>query len=65
MNDAIRDPRWHHPWRQHNAAAPQDPADLGTAFGLDLSLQREWEDAGCPLTGPDGAPALEPRQRPD
>ena len=31
--------RWYHTWRSSARPAPDDdPADLGTAFGLDLSL---------------------------
>lgn len=37
MNKPALPYRWYAPWRA--AAAPQDdPADLGTAFGLDLSM---------------------------
>jgi hypothetical protein len=33
-------PRWYTAWRARPAASPaMDPADLGTAFGLDLSFR--------------------------
>ncbi len=38
MNKLAPPARWYAPWRTQ-ALAPMDPADLGTAFGLDLSLQ--------------------------
>ena len=33
--------RWYQPWRSAEAPAPIDPADLGTCFGLELSLTPE------------------------
>ena len=53
MNDADRSPRWFHPWRSEPVPAAEDPADLGTAFGLDLSLQREHEAATAPAAAAD------------
>jgi hypothetical protein len=37
MNKAAAPPRWYAPWRAE-PRVEQDAADLGTAFGLDLSL---------------------------
>lgn len=34
-------PRWYQPWRRTEARAAADPADLGTCFGLELSLAPE------------------------
>lgn len=48
MNEADHRPRWYHPWRDEPAAPADDPADLGTAFGLDLSLQRAHESGSAP-----------------
>jgi hypothetical protein len=65
MNEADRDPRWHHPWRDDAArAVPDDPADLGTAFGLDLSLQRAQEDGASAAAGSGGEPPVQPIVRP-
>ncbi len=47
--------RWFHAWRPEPAAEP-DFADLGTAFGLDLSLMG---------TGPADLPPEAPRQHHD
>jgi hypothetical protein len=38
MPKAVVTPRWFQRWRANAAAPGSDPADLGTAFGLDLSL---------------------------
>jgi len=38
MNKADPSPRWFSGWRASERQVQQDPADLGTAFGLDLSL---------------------------
>ncbi|MBX3599087.1 MAG: hypothetical protein KF863_00585 [Rubrivivax sp.] len=48
MNEADRSPRWFHLGRDEPAPAADDPADLGTAFGLDLSLQRAQEAGAEP-----------------
>jgi type II secretory pathway component PulK len=36
--------RWFGFWRSANSRSQDDPADHGTAFGLDLSLSRLAED---------------------
>ena len=34
--------RWFTGWRLAERAPQNDPADLGTAFGLDMSLDPDW-----------------------
>ena len=39
MNKPAPGPRWYTPWRQVDTRAiDDDPADVGTAFGLELTL---------------------------
>ena len=38
MNKAESTSRWYTPWRRDEARRDDDPADFGTAFGLDLSM---------------------------
>jgi hypothetical protein len=38
MDKALTSRRWFGSWRSVERPAQDDPADLGTAFGLDLSL---------------------------
>jgi hypothetical protein len=38
MNKAAPSNRWFGSWRASERPVQDDPADLGTAFGLDLSL---------------------------
>jgi len=41
MNKTANPPRWYAPWRQGEVRAADrtaDPADLGTCFGLELTL---------------------------
>lgn len=38
MNKANQTSRWFSGWRSAPRAQETDPADMGTAFGLDLSL---------------------------
>lgn len=54
MTKAAHSPRWFSAWRPAARPAQDDPADLGTAFGLDMSL---IEGAAEP------APPPEPRPR--
>lgn len=50
MNKPALPYRWYAPWRA--VAAPQDdPADLGTAFGLDLSMSPPPGAGIPPATG--------------
>jgi hypothetical protein len=65
-SDASR--RWFGLWRAAERAPEDDPADLGTAFGLDLSLS-ELGDGGPPpppsLPGKTGwMQRMTPRRRP-
>jgi hypothetical protein len=56
MSTADPPPRWYAPWRRAEEPAPAaavDPADLGTAYGLDLSM------APLPSDPPD-TPTAEP-----
>jgi hypothetical protein len=56
MSTADPSPRWYAPWRrteEPEQPAAVDPADLGTAFGLDLSM-------APPPNDPRAAPAVEP-----
>ncbi len=41
MDNDERAPRWLHPWRSEPVPPAEDPADMGTAFGLDLSLMEQ------------------------
>jgi hypothetical protein len=41
MNKPIPGPRWYAPWRQSETRVADDPADVGTAFGLELTLAAE------------------------
>jgi hypothetical protein len=41
MSKPVPSPRWYQPWRQAEARAHDDPADLGTCFGLEVSLSAE------------------------
>jgi hypothetical protein len=38
MNKAAPPTRWFAPWRRAAPVQQDDPADLGTAFGLEMSL---------------------------
>ncbi len=54
MDKATPPPRWYHVWRA--PLAPEaDPADLGTAFGLEMSLGESLYD---PPAAPATAPSL-------
>lgn len=55
MNKAPHPTPWYQPWRAGRRAADADAADLGTAFGLDLSLDH-WQD------GEHGATPAVPRR---
>ncbi len=46
-SNAAKTQSWFHSWRSNSRPAPDtDPADLGTAFGLDLSMSE------LPITPP-------------
>lgn len=40
MNKADNPNRWFHPWRAPTPAGEIDAADMGTAFGLEVSLDQ-------------------------
>ena len=44
MTKAATPHRWFSGWRQAQPAADTDAADLGTAFGLDLSLNQIYQE---------------------
>jgi hypothetical protein len=46
MSKAAPPQRWFSAWRAPALPAVTDPADLGTAFGLDLSLHEPPADPG-------------------
>ncbi len=58
MSKAETNSRWYAPWRQARAADEDDAADMGTAFGLDLSIASEFPlPAEAPAAAPpDAAP---------
>jgi hypothetical protein len=41
MNKSTTEPRWYQPWRRPEARALEDPADLGTCFGMEVSLSAQ------------------------
>lgn len=60
MNKADAPHRWYHPWRAASSAREVDAADLGTAFGLEVSLEEmsalESASAPSPLRKPSWIP---------
>jgi hypothetical protein len=65
MKKAERSPnRWFAAWRARPPLAPTpDPADCGTAFGLDLSILSEEPAARAPAATPEGWRARWARRR--
>jgi hypothetical protein len=49
MSKAVTPPRWYAAWRAVVPAAQDDPADLGTAYGLDLSLSELMAEPRPPI----------------
>lgn len=45
MSKAVNSQRWFAAWRGPSRPAQQDPADLGTAFGLDMSMMDAQHEA--------------------
>lgn len=45
MKKAESPARWYHPWQSQRAQDDDDAADMGTAFGLDMSISDEAADA--------------------
>jgi hypothetical protein len=41
MKKAAHPSRWYTPWRSQRSGDDDDAADMGTAFGLDMSLPDE------------------------
>ena len=54
MNKSDPPHRWFGHWRAIARPPQDDPADLGTAFGLDLSLSELAEDPPPPRTPLEG-----------
>ena len=52
MNKAVTPHRWFHGWRASQPGVEVDAADLGTAFGLDLSLNEIAHEAQRASTPP-------------
>jgi hypothetical protein len=48
MNKPAHGPRWYAPWRQGEARVADDPADVGTAFGLELTLAAQTPPGTSP-----------------
>jgi len=54
MKKAASPARWYHAWQSRRADADaDDPADMGTAFGLDMSIP---DDTVVPPPGGPAAP---------
>ncbi len=51
MSKAVTPQRWFSGWRLAARPPQDDPADYGTAFGLDLSLDEAGAAAPAPLPG--------------
>lgn len=47
MKKAESPARWYHPWQSQRAQDDDDAADMGTAFGLDMSISDEAADAAA------------------
>jgi len=57
MKKSDKSHRWFGSWRAAERAPRDDPADLGTAFGLDLSMSEEADPpqpAPAPTDGKSG-----------
>ena len=48
MKKAESPARWYHAWQPRRAETDDDAADMGTAFGLDMSIP---DDVAEPLAG--------------
>lgn len=70
MNKRAAPKTWYLPWRAPEARRDVDPADQGTAFGLDMSLQAEAAEAAkraaaaLPARRPGWLARLSTRRRP-
>lgn len=47
MKKAESPARWYQPWQSQRAKDDDDAADMGTAFGLDMSISDEAADAAA------------------
>ena len=50
MNKPVPGPRWYAPWRPSETRLADDPADVGTAFGLELTLAAEATSGKASVT---------------
>ena len=65
MNKAAPSQRWFAAWRASERQVQDDPADLGTAFGLDLSLNElVHEPVPAPAQRPGWMRRLASRRKP-
>ena len=69
MSTKVAEPsRWFTGWRFAERVPQTDPADLGTAFGLDMSLDPDWAatpQVAAPVARPPGwVRRLTTRRRP-
>jgi hypothetical protein len=53
MNKAVTPSRWFSGWRTAERPMQDDPADLGTAFGLEMSLNEAAREAAAKAGRPD------------
>jgi hypothetical protein len=51
MGMAENTSRWFAPWRERAPVQQDDPADMGTAFGLEMSLTPFSAEAATPTSG--------------
>ena len=56
MSNDANPHRWFTGWRTREAPVVDDPADMGTAFGLDLSLNELPHEAGAVAAGDGPSP---------
>jgi hypothetical protein len=56
MTKAVTTNRWFSGWRADGRPAEVDPADFGTAFGLDLSLNELQHEAAAAPPSPSRRP---------
>ena len=64
MNKAVTSRRWFAGWRSAERPAQDDPADLGTAFGLDLSLNELSHEPPAPARRQGWMQRLADRRKP-
>ena len=64
MTKAVNSRRWFAAWRSAERPAQDDPADLGTAFGLDLSLNEMQHEPAPAERRPGWVRRLAARRKP-